>query len=110
MANGNPDTRVKVITVCDIQNPQGDVRELNISPQVISGEVSTNILKNDAHRTLPEGMPYILQTLPLVAEYVSDTAPPGSYYSPLAENFHQHVTRKPGTSRPQDHQSGGRLF
>lgn len=24
--------------------------------QVISGEVSTNILKNDAHRTLPEGL------------------------------------------------------
>ncbi|KAI0120149.1 NAD(P)-binding protein [Nemania sp. FL0031] len=40
---------------------------------VISGEVSTNILKNDAHRTLPEG----------------------SYYSPLAENFQQHVTRTP---------------
>ncbi|KAI8951137.1 hypothetical protein F4801DRAFT_545701 [Xylaria longipes] len=40
---------------------------------VISGEVSTNILKNDAHRTLPEG----------------------SYYSPLAESFKQHVTRTP---------------
>ncbi|ROT38904.1 NAD(P)-binding protein [Sodiomyces alkalinus F11] len=38
---------------------------------VISGEVSTNILKNDAHRQLPEG----------------------SYYAPLAENFRQHVTR-----------------
>ncbi|KAF2792194.1 NAD(P)-binding protein [Melanomma pulvis-pyrius CBS 109.77] len=40
---------------------------------VISGEVSTNILKNDAHRRLPEG----------------------SYYSPLAEEFHAHVTRTP---------------
>ncbi|KAI5854489.1 NAD(P)-binding protein [Durotheca rogersii] len=40
---------------------------------VISGEVSTNILKNDAHRALPEG----------------------SYYSPLAENFRLHVTRTP---------------
>ncbi|KAI0879959.1 uncharacterized protein GGS22DRAFT_193735 [Annulohypoxylon maeteangense] len=40
---------------------------------VISGEVSTNILKSDAHRRLPEG----------------------SYYSPLAENFEQHVTRIP---------------
>ncbi|KAI1119034.1 hypothetical protein F5Y14DRAFT_460379 [Nemania sp. NC0429] len=40
---------------------------------IISGEVSTNILKNDAHRQLPEG----------------------SYYSPLADNFQQHVTRTP---------------
>ncbi|KAF2177782.1 NAD(P)-binding protein [Zopfia rhizophila CBS 207.26] len=40
---------------------------------VISGEVSTNILKNDAHRRLPEG----------------------SYYSPLAEEFQAHVTRTP---------------
>ncbi|KAI1125348.1 hypothetical protein F5Y10DRAFT_247213 [Nemania abortiva] len=40
---------------------------------VISGEVSTNILKSDAHRTLPEG----------------------SYYSPLSENFQKHVTRTP---------------
>ncbi|KAI1771741.1 hypothetical protein F4818DRAFT_428916 [Hypoxylon cercidicola] len=40
---------------------------------IISGEVSTNILKNDAHRRLPEG----------------------SYYSPLAENFQKHVTRTP---------------
>ncbi|KAI0174348.1 hypothetical protein BJ166DRAFT_511922 [Pestalotiopsis sp. NC0098] len=40
---------------------------------VISGEVSTNILKNDAHRVLPDG----------------------SFYSPLAENFKQHVTRTP---------------
>ncbi|KAI1817435.1 hypothetical protein GGS20DRAFT_37232 [Poronia punctata] len=40
---------------------------------IISGEVSTNILRNDAHRELPEG----------------------SYYSPLAENFRQHVTRTP---------------
>ncbi|KAI1474620.1 NAD(P)-binding protein [Daldinia eschscholtzii] len=40
---------------------------------IISGEVSTNILKNDAHRKLPEG----------------------SYYSPLAEEFHRHVTRTP---------------
>ncbi|KAF7539881.1 hypothetical protein G7054_g1808 [Neopestalotiopsis clavispora] len=40
---------------------------------VISGEVSTNILKNDAHRRLPEG----------------------SYYSALSESFHQHVVRTP---------------
>ncbi|KAH7383956.1 hypothetical protein BKA66DRAFT_492120 [Pyrenochaeta sp. MPI-SDFR-AT-0127] len=40
---------------------------------VISGEVSTNILKNDAHRELPEG----------------------SYYSPLADEFKAHVTRIP---------------
>ncbi|GAP88232.1 putative NAD -binding protein [Rosellinia necatrix] len=40
---------------------------------IISGEVSTNILKNDAHRRLPKG----------------------SYYAPLAEEFHQHVTRVP---------------
>ncbi|KAI1660865.1 hypothetical protein F4813DRAFT_400056 [Daldinia decipiens] len=41
--------------------------------KIISGEVSTNILKNDSHRRLPEG----------------------SYYSPLAENFQRHVTRTP---------------
>jgi 1-acylglycerone phosphate reductase len=46
-----------------------DVRVITI----ISGEVSTNILKNDAHRRLPEG----------------------SYYAPLAEEFHAHVTRTP---------------
>lgn len=40
---------------------------------VISGEVRTNILKSDTHRTLPEG----------------------SYYSPLAENFKKHVLRTP---------------
>ncbi|OQE43596.1 hypothetical protein PENCOP_c003G00519 [Penicillium coprophilum] len=40
---------------------------------VISGEVGTNILKNDAHRRLPEG----------------------SYYTPLADSFHEHVTRIP---------------
>ncbi|KAI1432419.1 hypothetical protein GGR50DRAFT_674466 [Xylaria sp. CBS 124048] len=38
---------------------------------VISGEVSTNILKNDAHRKLPDD----------------------SYYAPLAEEFRGHVTR-----------------
>lgn len=32
-------------------------RELTkAAPQIISGEVSTNILKNDAHRQLPESM------------------------------------------------------
>ncbi|KAI0154651.1 NAD(P)-binding protein [Xylariaceae sp. FL1272] len=40
---------------------------------VISGEVNTNILKSDAHRALPEG----------------------SFYSPLADNFKQHVMRTP---------------
>ncbi|KAI0547921.1 hypothetical protein F4679DRAFT_552569 [Xylaria curta] len=40
---------------------------------VISGEVRTNILKSDAHRELPKD----------------------SYYSPLAEEFRQHVTRTP---------------
>ncbi|KAF2685184.1 NAD(P)-binding protein [Lentithecium fluviatile CBS 122367] len=40
---------------------------------VISGEVGTNILKNDIHRALPEG----------------------SYYSPLATEFKAHVQRVP---------------
>ncbi|KAI0808630.1 hypothetical protein GGR55DRAFT_200445 [Xylaria sp. FL0064] len=40
---------------------------------VISGEIGTNILKNDVHRELPEG----------------------SYYSPLAEEFKKHVQRTP---------------
>ncbi|KAH7323182.1 hypothetical protein B0I35DRAFT_510375 [Stachybotrys elegans] len=40
---------------------------------VISGEVSTNILKNDANRQLPEG----------------------SYYAPLAEEFKAHCNRTP---------------
>ncbi|KAM6480593.1 NAD(P)-binding protein [Trichoderma sp. SZMC 28011] len=43
---------------------------------VISGEVGTNILKNDAHRKLPEG----------------------SYYSPLAAEFEDHVKRTPKTT------------
>ncbi|RFU76452.1 nad -binding [Trichoderma arundinaceum] len=40
---------------------------------VISGEVGTNILKNDVHRKLP----------------------PGSYYSPLEAEFKDHVQRTP---------------
>ncbi|KAI0532999.1 hypothetical protein GGR58DRAFT_488365 [Xylaria digitata] len=40
---------------------------------VISGEVGTNILKNDVNRELPEG----------------------SYYSPLASDFKRHVQRTP---------------
>lgn len=48
--------------------------------QIISGEVSTNILKNDAHRQLPES----------------------SYYAPLAEEFRQHVKRTPGRSSYYD--------
>lgn len=42
--------------------------------QIISGEVGTNILKNDHGRALPEG----------------------SYYSPMAEEFKNHVHRTPG--------------
>ncbi|KAM0447704.1 hypothetical protein ACHAO4_008845 [Trichoderma viride] len=41
--------------------------------KVISGEVGTNILKNDVNRKLPEG----------------------SYYTPLATEFKDHVTRTP---------------
>ncbi|KAL7954996.1 NAD(P)-binding protein [Trichoderma compactum] len=44
--------------------------------QVISGEVGTNILKNDIHRKLPEV----------------------SYYSPLAAEFEDHVQRTPKTT------------
>ncbi|PTB75159.1 NAD(P)-binding protein [Trichoderma longibrachiatum ATCC 18648] len=43
---------------------------------VISGEVGTNILKNDVHRKLPEG----------------------SYYEPLADDFRNHVQRTPKTT------------
>ncbi|KAL6855657.1 NAD(P)-binding protein [Trichoderma novae-zelandiae] len=43
---------------------------------VISGEVGTNILKNDVHRKLPEE----------------------SYYSPLADEFRDHVRRTPKTT------------
>ncbi|KAL7944090.1 NAD(P)-binding protein [Trichoderma barbatum] len=43
---------------------------------VISGEIGTNILKNDVHRKLPEG----------------------SYYSPLATEFTNHVKRTPKTT------------
>lgn len=57
-----------------------DVRVITI----ISGEVSTNILKNDAHRRLPEG----------------------SYYSPLANEFQAHVTRVPqGATNRMDYAS-----
>nr|BDX35604.1 short-chain dehydrogenase/reductase StrD [Stachybotrys sp.] len=57
----------------------GNTLRVELSPfgvkviTVISGEVSTNILKGDAHRTLPEG----------------------SYYAPLADKFSEHVTRTP---------------
>ncbi|KFA56126.1 hypothetical protein S40293_00089 [Stachybotrys chartarum IBT 40293] len=57
----------------------GNTLRVELSPfgvkviTVISGEVSTNILKSDAHRTLPEG----------------------SYYAPLADKFAEHVTRTP---------------
>ncbi|KAK2603633.1 NADPH-dependent 1-acyl dihydroxyacetone phosphate reductase [Conoideocrella luteorostrata] len=43
---------------------------------VISGEVGTNILKNDVHRELPEE----------------------SYFSPLATDFKNHVLRTPRTT------------
>ncbi|KAI1800128.1 hypothetical protein F4811DRAFT_557139 [Daldinia bambusicola] len=43
---------------------------------VISGEIGTNILKNDFERELPKG----------------------SYYSPLAHEFRQHVQRTPVTT------------
>ncbi|KAI1424727.1 NAD(P)-binding protein [Xylaria sp. FL1777] len=49
-----------------------DVKVLTI----ISGEIGTNILKNDYQRELPEG----------------------SYYSPLANEFKQHVQRTPNTT------------
>lgn len=43
---------------------------------IISGEVSTNILRRDVGRKLPEG----------------------SFYSPMSEEFSNHVGRKPGES------------
>ncbi|KAL6821696.1 NAD(P)-binding protein [Trichoderma sp. SZMC 28015] len=50
---------------------------------VISGEVGTNILKNDFHRKLPEG----------------------SYYSPLTAEFENHVRRTPKTTSRFDYAS-----
>ncbi|KAK4077738.1 uncharacterized protein Triagg1_3432 [Trichoderma aggressivum f. europaeum] len=50
---------------------------------VISGEVGTNILKNDVHRRLPEG----------------------SCYSPLAAEFENHVQRTPKTTSRFDYAS-----
>ncbi|KAK8071474.1 short-chain dehydrogenase/reductase [Apiospora hydei] len=61
-------------------SPLGNTLRVEMKPfdvkviTVISGEVSTNILKSDAHRTLPEG----------------------SFYTPIAKNFEQHVNRTPG--------------
>ncbi|RYP54382.1 hypothetical protein DL768_000799 [Monosporascus sp. mg162] len=43
---------------------------------IISGEIGTNILKNDAHRALPED----------------------SYYAPIAAEFRKHVQRTPETT------------
>ncbi|KAJ8114309.1 hypothetical protein ONZ43_g4935 [Nemania bipapillata] len=63
---------VKVITVCLGQFSRRG-HALTFLLQIISGEVSTNILKSDAHRSLPEG----------------------SFYSPLAEEFKLHVNRTP---------------
>jgi len=51
---------------------------------VISGEVGTNILKNDTHRELP----------------------PGSIYMPLQEEFRSHVQRKPRTITPDEYAAG----
>ncbi|KAI1161566.1 hypothetical protein F5B18DRAFT_429019 [Nemania serpens] len=46
---------------------------------IISGEVSTNILRRDVGRKLPEG----------------------SFYSPMSEEFSNHVGRKPDTTPPE---------
>lgn len=60
----------------------GDTVRVEMAPldvkvlTIISGNIGTNILKHDAHRTLP----------------------PNSYYSPLASEFQEHVRRKPKTT------------
>ncbi|KAK7946582.1 uncharacterized protein PG986_010903 [Apiospora aurea] len=54
----------------------GDVSAETGPPKIISGEIGTNILKNDVHRQLPEG----------------------SYYAPLAPEFKKHVQRVPETT------------
>ncbi|KAI0469311.1 hypothetical protein F4859DRAFT_516247 [Xylaria cf. heliscus] len=50
---------------------------------IISGEVSTNILKRDHQRRLPES----------------------SFYLPLEKEFANHVTRTPKTTTPQEYAS-----
>lgn len=57
--------------------------------KVISGEVGTNILKNDALRKLPEG--HLIHS----SHKIKITTKKGldSYYSPLAAEFQTHVQR-----------------
>ncbi|KAI3322743.1 short chain dehydrogenase [Xylariaceae sp. AK1471] len=63
----------------------GDTLRVEMKPlgvcviNIISGEVSTNILKRDHGRTLPED----------------------SFYRPLEKQFSSHVTRTPHTTTPQ---------
>ncbi|KAK3936137.1 hypothetical protein QBC46DRAFT_357698 [Diplogelasinospora grovesii] len=63
----------------------GDTLRVELAPfgvrviNIISGEVSTNILKRDYNRRLPED----------------------SIYKPLEEPFANHVTRTPNTTRPE---------
>lgn len=51
---------------------------------IISGEVGTNILRNDFQRALPAD----------------------SVFAPLSENFKAHVQRTPATTSPQDYAAG----
>lgn len=51
---------------------------------IISGEVGTNILRNDFQRALPAD----------------------SVFAPLSENFKAHVRRTPTTTSPQDYAAG----
>ncbi|KAJ8127950.1 hypothetical protein O1611_g5686 [Lasiodiplodia mahajangana] len=63
----------------------GDTMRVEMKPlgvtviNIISGEISTNILKRDHGRKLPDD----------------------SFYKPLAEQFSSHVTRTPNTTPPQ---------
>ena len=71
---------------------------------IISGEVGTNILKNDNFRKLPEGKPLFRKSESTVKNprYQITTKQvltifAGSVYTPLAPAFEAHVRRTPGT-------------
>ncbi|CAH0003350.1 unnamed protein product [Clonostachys byssicola] len=72
-------------------------RHVCYSPEIIAGEIGTNILKRDRSRELPEGQPLTFNIRKL--QLISQSTIAGSYFSALSEEFKSHVNRVPG--KPQ---------
>lgn len=77
--NANGHSRVKVVNI-------------------ISGEVGTNILKNDFNRKLPEGIDLLRATSDGFKPPLIQITNTDSVYSPMADAFQAHVKRTPGKS------------